>query len=219
MSRVLSVNVARPRLNPAKTSATTGIDKAPTDDAVFVRAPGPRTAGGGLVSDTIGNPRYHGGDDQAVYAYAREDLDLWSVRLDRRLDGGMFGENLTTAGVDVTGAVVGERWEVGADGLVLEVTSPRTPCRTFSAWLEIPDLIGIFTKVAMPGAYLRVLTPGHVQAGDAITVTDRPAHGVTVQTVFRAMLTEPALLDGLWEIDALPEPIKRRARKRSSRPA
>ncbi|MEV3904052.1 MOSC domain-containing protein [Mycobacterium sp. NPDC050551] len=217
MSQVLSVNVARPRANPAKPSTTTGIDKAPTDDAVLVRAPGPK--GPGLAHDTIGNSKLHGGDDQAVYAYAQEDLDQWSGRLDRQISSGMFGENLTTSGIDVTSAVIGERWTVGSDGLVLEVTSPRTPCKTFAAWLEIPGLIKTFTAAALPGAYFRVISPGHVRAGDSITVTDRPDHGVTVQTVFRALLSDPSLLDGLQHIDALPEDIKRKARRRAERSA
>ena len=88
---------------------TTGIDKSPTRDAVMVRAPGPMHGGLGseLVGDTIASHKVHGGDDQAVYADAREDLDIWEARLGRSLTNGMFGENLTTAGVEVTHAVIG----------------------------------------------------------------------------------------------------------------
>ncbi|MBO0676134.1 MOSC domain-containing protein [Mycolicibacterium sp. S2-37] len=221
MPSVLTVNVARPRPNPAKNSVITGIVKVPTDDAVTVRAPGPLRggSGSGLEPDVIGNRRLHGGDDQAVYAYAREDLDRWQSRLDRTLDNGNFGENFTTSGIDVTHAVVGERWHVGDDGLVLEVTSPRTPCKTFVAWLEVPNLIKTFTDVAEPGAYLRVIRPGTVRAGDRIVVADRPDHGVTVQTVFRAILREPQLLDQLRDIDALPADIRRKAQRRNARSA
>jgi MOSC domain-containing protein YiiM len=218
MPTVLTVNVAHPRPNPAKTSVTTGIVKVPADGAVAVRAPGRERggSGSGLESDTIGNRRLHGGDDQAVYAYAREDLDEWQTRLDRALDNGNFGENLTTSGVDVTHAVIGERWHVGDDGLVLEVTSPRTPCKTFVAWLEVPDLIKRFTAAAEPGAYLRVINPGTVRAGDRIVVAERPDHGITVQTVFRAILREPELLGQLQDIDALPADIRRKAQRRNT---
>lgn len=221
MPAVVTVNVAAPRTNPAKKSVTTGIVKEPSVDAVLVRAPGPsRTGlGSGLENDTIGNRRLHGGDDQAVYAYAREDLDGWEARLGRTLANGTFGENFTTSGIDVTHAIVGERWHVGSDGLVLEVTSPRTPCRTFEAWLELPGWIGTFTAAAIPGAYLRVLSPGTVRAGDEIVVTDRPENGVTVQTVFRAILTEPELLDQLRDVEALPADIKRKARRRGAESA
>jgi MOSC domain-containing protein YiiM len=221
MPAVVSVNVAQPRPNPAKKSVTTGIVKEPTADAVAVRAPGPNRTGlgSGLENDVIGNRRLHGGDDQAVYAYAREDLDGWETRLGRTLGNGTFGENLTTSGIDVTNAVVGERWQVGSDGLVLEVTSPRTPCRTFEAWLELPGWIRTFTDAAQPGAYLRVINPGTVQAGDEIVVTDRPDDGVTVQTVFRAILREPDLLVQLRDVEALPEDIKRKARRRHAESA
>ena len=217
MPSVLTINLARPRPNPDKESVLTGIDKLPTDRPVAVRPPGPKSSGGvgsGMDKDVIGNKKLHGGDDQAVYAYAREDLDGWQAQLGRTLNNGNFGENLTTSGVDVTGARVGERWHVGSDGLVLEVTSPRTPCRTFSAFLGIPGWIKTFTGAAMPGAYLRVISQGTVQAGDDIVVTDRPDHDVTVSLVFRALLSEPDLLPRLLRADQLPEDIKELARRR-----
>lgn len=170
--------------------------------------------GSGLVGDTIGNQKLHGGDDQAVYAYAREDLDEWQARLDRPLTDGMFGENLTTLGVDVTQARIGERWHVGTGGLVLEVSAPRTPCRTFSAFLDIGDWIKTFTETAKPGAYLRVITPGTVQAGDTITVEERPDHDVTIGLVFRAKMSEPDLLPQLLAADALSTELKDFVRRR-----
>ena len=136
VANVLSVNLARVRANPDAPSRSTGIDKAAVDEAVMVRPPGPMRGGlgSGLVGDTIGNQKLHGGDDQAVYAYAREDLDGWETQLARSLTNGMFGENLTTAGVDVTGARIGERWRIGTDGLVLEVS--RAP-------YSLPHLFGL----------------------------------------------------------------------------
>src|SRR6478736_3251562 len=106
VASVLSVNLARVRANPDKPSRRTGIDKAAAPEAVMVRSPGPMRGGlgSGLVGDTIGNQNLHGGDDQAVYAYAREDLDEWETRLARPLTDGMFGENFTTSGVEVTNA-------------------------------------------------------------------------------------------------------------------
>ncbi len=193
-----------------------GFDKRPTDLPVAVRAPGDkrRGHGSGLVGDLIGNRKFHGGDDQAVYAYAREDLDVWERQLDRTLTNGMFGENFTTAGIDVTGALIGERWRVGSDGLILEVSRPRTPCRTFTKFLGIRGWMGTFTRAAMPGAYLRVITPGQVRAGDSVTVFDRPDHDVTIGRVFRAIMTESELLPGILAADALAEDIAKLARKR-----
>ncbi len=217
MANVLTVNVAQLQTNPDPKGGPTGIGKRPIDEVVAIRAPGPRKGGlgSGLVGDAIGNPKFHGGDDQAVYAYAREDLDAWESSLDRTLANGEFGENFTTAGADVTGARIGERWQVGSAGLVLEVSSPRTPCRTFAAWLEVRGWMKTFTTAAVPGAYFRVITPGSVLAGDQIEIIERPDHDVTVGLVFRAMTSEPELLPRILEADALPEAITKLARRRS----
>jgi MOSC domain-containing protein YiiM len=218
VASVLSVNVARARTNPDPRgqSKVTGIDKVPAPEAVMVRAPGPmhEGLGSGLVGDTIGNPKVHGGDDQAVYAYAREDLDAWEIQLQRKLTNGMFGENLTTSGIDVTQARIGERWRIGNDGLVLEVSASRTPCRTFAAFLHLNHWIKTFTQAGKPGAYLRVISPGAVRAGDGITIDYRPDHDVTIAMVFRARMTEPELLPRLLVADALSAELAAYARRR-----
>jgi len=193
--RLLSVNIARVQPNPYKTADVTGIDKRPTSTPVDVRAPGMKDggAGSGLAGDTIGDRESHGGDDQAVYAYAREDLDRWERELGRSIASGSFGENITTEGVDVNGALIGERWTIGGR-VQLEVTSPRVPCSTFRGWMGIPGWLRTFTLAAIPGAYLRVLAPGTVSAGDEIVVSYRPDHQVTVALMFRAFTTEPDLM-------------------------
>jgi len=217
VASVLSVNLARVRPNPDAPSRRTGIDKVSADEAVMVRAPGPMRSGlgSGLVGDTIGNQKLHGGDDQAVYVYAREDLDHWETELARPLSNGMFGENLTTSGIEVTGAVIGERWRIGREGPLLEVSAPRTPCRTFSAFLEIGNWIKTFTRAAKPGAYLRVITPGTVRAGDAISIESRPDHDVTIDLVFRARMSDRKLLPHLLQADALSAELKAYARRRA----
>jgi MOSC domain-containing protein YiiM len=216
VASVLSVNLARVRPNPDAPSRRTGIDKVAIDEAVMVRAPGPMRSGlgSGLIGDTIGNQKLHGGDDQAVYVYAREDLDEWETALTRPLANGMFGENLTTSGVEVTGALIGERWRVGSDGPLLEVCAPRTPCRTFSAFLQLPNWIKTFTRAAKPGAYLRVVSPGPVRAGDAISIDYRPDHDVTVELVFRAKMSDATLLPKLLQADALSSELKAYAHRR-----
>ena len=219
MSHVLTVNIAEPRTSPDDGRLQTGIDKRPVAGSVEVRSPGPMQGGlgSGLVGDLIGNQAFHGGDDQAVYAYARWDLDAWETELNRDIANGVFGENFTTTGVDVTNAVVGERWRVGSGGLELEVSRPRIPCRTFALWLEINGWVKTFTTSAVPGAYLRVVTPGTVRAGDRIEVIDRPDHGITVGVVFRALTLEAGMLPSVLAADALPEDIKDKARRRAAR--
>ena len=213
---MLSVNLARVRPNPDAPSRPTGIDKAAVDEPVMVRPPGPMRGGlgSGLVGDSIGNQKLHGGDDQAVYAYAREDLDGWQALLARPLNNGMFGENLTTSGVDVTDALIGERWRIGSDGPLLEVSAPRTPCRTFSAFLGLHNWIKTFTNAAKPGAYLRVISPGVLRAGDEISIDHRPDHDVTIGLVFRARMSDPDLLPQLSAADALSSELKTYVRRR-----
>jgi MOSC domain-containing protein YiiM len=159
--------------------------------------------------------KHHGGVDQAVYAYAREDLDNWEAELGKPLQNGVFGENLTTLGLDVNGALIGERWRIGSD-VVLEVSCARIPCVTFQGWLEREGWIKRFTQAARPGAYLRVIEPGDIRAQDQIEIVHRPDHDVTVALVFRAMTLEPDLLPRLLVAEALPLEDKELARKRSA---
>nr|BEK64585.1 MOSC domain-containing protein [Kitasatospora purpeofusca] len=214
--KLLTVNIGRPRPNPWKGLDATGIDKRPVDGPVFVSAPGPKGTGEvGLAGDRVYDVKHHGGPDQAVYAYAREDLDAWQEELGRPLANGVFGENLTTLGLDVNGALIGERWRVGPD-TVLEVSGPRVPCATFQGRLEQEGWIKRFTRAAVPGAYLRVVEPGEVRASDRIGIVHRPDHEVTVALVFRAMTLEPDLLPLLSDADALPDDIRESVRRRTT---
>jgi MOSC domain-containing protein YiiM len=214
--RLLSVNIGKPRPNPWKTVSLTGIDKRPASGPVMVTAPGPKGTGAvGLAGDRVYDVAHHGGPDQAVYAYAREDLDEWAAELGRTLDNGVFGENLTTLGVGVNDALIGERWRLG-DDVVLEVCCPRIPCGTFQGWMGLDGWIKRFTKAARPGAYLRVISPGQISAGDPVALEYRPAHDVTVAVTFLALTTEPELLPRLLAADAMPDGIRELAVRRGA---
>jgi MOSC domain-containing protein YiiM len=214
--RLVSVNVGKPRPSPWKGQGTTGIDKRPADGAVAVTAPGPKGTGAvGLAGDRVYDVKHHGGGDQAVYAYSREDLDRWEAELGRSLPNGVFGENLTTAGVDVNGALIGERWRIGPD-VILEVSCPRIPCATFQGWMDRRGWIKQFTRAAVPGAFLRVIEPGDIRAGNLVEIVSQPDHEVTVALVFRAVTLEPELLPRLLPAaGALPEEVTELARKRT----
>lgn len=197
--KLLSVNVGRPRPVPYTDQAegVTGIDKRPAEGPVRVSAPGPKgTGASGVAGDAVCDLRHHGGDEQAVYAFAREDLDDWERELGRSLAHGCFGENLTTQGLDVSGALIGERWRIGSE-VVLEVTSGRIPCRTFQGHLGERGWVKRFTRKGATGAYLRVIEPGEIRAGDPIEIVRRPDHGVTAALQFRAVTTERELLPRL----------------------
>ncbi|MET9432871.1 MOSC domain-containing protein [Streptomyces sp. NPDC006551] len=194
--KVLTVNIGRAKAveYTDAPSGTTGVDKHPVEGPVRVEAPGPRGVGAsGVAGDDVCDLRFHGGDDRAVYAFAREDMDLWERELGRPLPNGCFGENLTTLGLDVNGALVGERWRVG--DVVLEVTGGRIPCRTFAGFLGEKGWVRRFTQsTAGPGALLRVIEPGELMAGAPVSVVHRPDHAVTVSLLYRAATTERALL-------------------------
>jgi len=206
-----SVNIGRPRPNPYKDTKATGIGKQPQVGPVEVRAPGPKHGGlgSGLVGDFIGDVQHHGGDGQAVYAFQREDLDRWAERLGREIPDGFFGENLTTVGLEVNEARIGERWLVG-DEVVLQVVSSRTPCSTFRGQMGEKGWLKTFTADARPGAYLSVVTPGWIRGGDPVRVLERPDHDVTVSLMFRAFSTEPDLLPHLLPAGAALEEKTRR---------
>jgi MOSC domain-containing protein YiiM len=174
---VASVNVGRPReIRVGERVVRTSIWKDPVAGRIAVR-------GVNVAGDDQSDRRVHGGDHKAVYAYAQEDLDWWGARLGRVLSAGTFGENLTTEGVDVTGARVGERWRTGS--VVLEVTQPRLPCFKLEARMDRPGFIDEFIEGGRPGAYLRIVEEGEVGAGDAITVLSRPDGAPSMADVMR----------------------------------
>ncbi len=171
MAEVVAVNVVHALIPGPKDTGLTAIDKRPQQGRVDVGELG-------LAGDTQCDTRHHGGPDQALYLYAREDADWWAEQLGREIPNGLFGENLDTAGLDVTNALIGERWRLGE--IEVEVRSPRIPCITFQHRMAIPGWIKRFTRERRPGAYLKVLKTGTVGAGDPVTVIRRPDHDVTV---------------------------------------
>ncbi|GIH04096.1 sulfurase [Rhizocola hellebori] len=218
MGRILSVNLAVPEQSTAKSVGITGINKMPATGRVPVRAPGPQTTGlgSGLVGDQVFDIAHHGGDDQAVYAYAREDYDWWQTELGRPLRSGLFGDNLTTTGVDVNGALVGEQWRIGAD-LVLQTTYARIPCATFQAKMGEKQWVKRFTHRLRPGTYLKVVHPGDVGQGDEVTIEHRPPHDITIAEMFRLWMLEPQSLPRLLDVDGLSPDLKDDIRQRLAR--
>jgi MOSC domain-containing protein YiiM len=205
MGELVSVNVSPIRVTAhAGRDVPTGIFKEPVAGRVAVR-------GVNLEGDDQADRRVHGGPDRV--AYAAEDLDWWGVRLGRSVPPGAMGENLTVRGIDVTGAVVGERWRIGS--AVFEVTSPRVPCFKLGIRMGDPRFAQRFAKARRPGAYLRIVDEGDVGPGDTVDVLDRPGHGVTVKLVADAyhddhtlaakLLDAPELTDGWrhWAVDHL----------------
>jgi MOSC domain-containing protein YiiM len=192
---VRSVNVGRVRtLIHAHRTVTTGIFKQPVEGRVGVH-------GVNLDGDDQADRRVHGGPDRAVYSYAVEDLEWWAGELGRPVPPGSMGENLTTAGVEITEAVVGERWRVGST--VLQVASPRVPCFKLGIAIQDGGFPPRFARAGRPGAYLRIVTEGDIGAGDTIEIVERPTHGVTVGLIARAFHDDHRLARQLLKAPAL----------------
>jgi MOSC domain-containing protein YiiM len=175
--KVLSVNVGRTREfeyngRPAKSA----IWKLPVAGRIAAR-------GVNLEGDDQADRKAHGGTDKAVYAYSFEDVEWWAKQLGRPLQYGEFGENLTTLGIDVNEALIGERWEIGT--AVFEVSEPRVPCWRLGVRMDDQMFVRRFTEALRPGAYLRIIAEGDLGAGDEIRVIRRPDHDLTIRDVFQ----------------------------------
>jgi MOSC domain-containing protein YiiM len=209
MACVRSVNVGRPRQIAVRRGRPlmSAIGKQPAAGRL-------RIAGDSVEGDAQADLRVHGGPDKAVYAYAAEDTAWWSARLGRPLGPAVFGENLTVEGVDVSGAVIGERWHVGS--AELEVCQPRFPCFKLGLRFGDPLMLKRFTLAERPGAYLRIVREGEIGAGDEVTIAERPDHGITIALVARAIMIEDSLLVHAASAPALPASLADWMRERAA---
>ena len=200
-AKVLTVNVAAVVHEGAWTGSEgkTGIDKRPINGAI-------RFTDNGLAGDVVVDKKHHGGFDKAVYAYASEDAKWWERQIGVEINNGAFGENLTTEGIDVNGALIGERWRIG--NVLLEVSEPRIPCRVFAGFWDRPTLIKDFTAALRPGSYLRIIEEGEIKAGDLIRVEFKPQHEVTIRDLFAAKSGERGKITQLKEVTQLSESYK-----------
>jgi MOSC domain-containing protein YiiM len=216
MATVISVNVGRARLVGFETTSMprTAIEKHPVEGPVRITAHG-------VERNEVGDQVNHGDEFMRVYAYAAEDYRWWEAELGTVLRPGHFAEQLTTEGIDLNAALVGETWRVGS--AVLQISHVRTPCLTFKGWMghtghDPTAWVRRFALAGRPGPYFRVIEEGVVAAGDPIVVLDRPDHDISVATMFRALLTEPRLLPRLLEVDGLKGWVYERAHLAARRP-
>ena len=205
MSRIISVNVGTPQVVAFRGhTVSTGIYKSPVKGPV-------RVDGVKLVGDRQADLRVHGGIHKAVYAYALEDYEWWSGQLDRTLVPGTFGDNLTTEGIDLADAVVGQRWRI--NDAVLEISEPRMPCYKLGIRMDDPEFPTKFSAADRPGSYLRIIDEGSLAAGDRIEVGPPPSHGLTVADIARIYDRDHHEAGRLIEAAELSEPWKRWARR------
>ena len=206
MARVLSVNVGRVREfdyngRPAKSA----IWKSPVAGRIAAR-------GVNLEGDDQADRKAHGGPDKSVYAYAIEDARWWEEKLGRSLQHGEFGENLTTEGIAVNDALVGERWAIGT--AVFEVSEPRIPCWRLGVRMNDQGFVRRFTEALRPGTYLRIIVEGAVGAGDEIRILERPDHDMTIRDIFRIYTRDRGEVERLLAIPRMSESWREWARNR-----
>src|SRR5262252_5339738 len=201
VGKVLSINVGLPRAFEYNGRlARSAIWKSAVAGRVAAR-------GVNLAGDDQADRRAHGGPDKAVYAYAVEDLGWWAQQIGRPLQYGEVGENLTTEGIAVNEALVGERWAIGTT--VLEVSEPRVPCWRLGVRMNDKLFPRRFTEALRPGAYLRILVEGHVGAGDDIQVIERPDHDLTIRDVFRIYTRDRAEVERLLTVPRMSDSWRR----------
>ena len=183
--RILSVNVGQVRATEiAGRRVMTAYAKHPQDGPVAV---GPL----GLQGDEQADPAVHGGLSKAVYAYSAAHYPFWkTVRAQARAAGwgdalapGALGENLTVEGLDERELWVGDRLVL--PGCTLAVTEPRRPCFKFDAAMGFTQASRLMRESGFCGAYLGVLAPGAVAAGDPVELQPGPRQ-VNLRELFRS---------------------------------
>lgn len=204
--RVLSINITSVVHQGEWTGSEgrTGIDKRSVTGAIEFK-------NNGVVGDRVIDTNVHGGYEQAVYAYAREDAQWWEREINEEIPAGRFGENLTTEGIDVNAAIIGEQWKIGS--VILEVSQPRIPCRVFAGFWKRATLIKDFTQAGRPGTYLRIIQEGTAQAGDAIEVIFKPNHTITISDLFAAKSGERSKINQIKDVTYLSTEFKEWSQK------
>lgn len=208
--RIVSINVGLPRaVRWRGRTVMTAIYKQPIAGAV-------RVAPHNLAGDRQADPRVHGGRDKAVYAYAAEHYDHWRVELpDVEMGWGMFGENLTVAGLDETRVHVGDRFQAGTAELV--ATEPRLPCFKLGIRFGSQKMVRRFAASGRCGVYFAVARAGVVAAGDRLEPMTQDPAAVTIRELFEIDLAaeiEPARLERALASAGLPERWRERLRLR-----
>jgi MOSC domain-containing protein YiiM len=198
---IISVNVGLPHEVPWKGQRVrTGIFKQPVAGRVMARRLN-------LDGDRQADLTVHGGQEKAIYAYPAEHYNYWRQELPGlTLPWGMFGENLTTAGLLEDAVNIGDRFRVGA--ALLQVTQPRLPCYKLGVKFGREDMVRRFLKSGRYGWYFAVVEEGEVGTGDTIERVHRDPSDITVADIARLYTAERgnlALMRRAIEHEGLPD--------------
>ena len=199
--KIVSVNVGMPREVVWKgMTVRTGIFKGPVDGPVMISELN-------LAGDKQADLTVHGGAQKAVYAYPAEHYKYWENELPEvPFSWGVFGENLTTDGLEEDTLCIGDRLKVGS--AVLMVTQPRMPCYKLELRFDREDMIKRFLISGRSGFYFSVIEPGEVGVGSKVEILSRDPNGVTVADIgrlYRGQARDVGLLQRATNLRALPE--------------
>jgi ferredoxin-NADP reductase/MOSC domain-containing protein YiiM len=175
MSTLISVNVGLPQdVSWRGRTVHTGVWKSRVAGPSMVRRLN-------IDGDGQGDLAGHGGEQRAVLVYQDESYRHWQEFFGRDLEYGAFGENFTVDGLSDDEVCIGDRYRIGE--AEFEVTQPRVTCFRVGMRLGEPKLPSLLVAHRRPGFYMRVLTEGHVAAGDSIVRTRVGPHALTVAEV------------------------------------
>lgn len=176
MPQLLSLNIGLPKDVPWHgRTVHTGIFKYPVAGPLMVRKLN-------IDGDGQGDLNGHGGEIRAVLVYQRQSYDFWRHYLGRDdLEYGRFGENFTVDGLPDDEVHIGDCYRIG--DAEFEVTQPRVTCFRVGMRLGEPQMPALLVAQHRPGFYFRVITEGHVQAGDEIVRTRLGRHRMSVATI------------------------------------
>jgi MOSC domain-containing protein YiiM len=171
--KVISLNVGRPReVATPRGPVLTAIWKAPIEGRVALRR-------FNIAGDQQADLRVHGGEQKAVYLYPSEHYAFWRRELPgMEMTPGMFGENLTTEGIDEGEVQIGDRFRVGS--AVLQVSQPRMPCFKLQLRFGRPDMVKRFWLSGRSGIYFSIVEEGELAAGDEMVPVSRMEKGISV---------------------------------------
>jgi MOSC domain-containing protein YiiM len=171
----------------------------------------------GLEGDEQADHRYHGGPDKALHHYPSDHYPHWAQRaVDHPLlnGPGAFGENISTWGLAETQVCIGDRFRLGT--ALIEVSQGRQPCWKQAARMEWTTLPAMMVRERRSGWYYRVIEEGVAEAGDMLTLVDRPLPDWSVARVFGLLIAgdhkqNPADLEALAAMPLLFEGWRERA--------
>lgn len=212
--KIISVNVGLPRLAMWRgATVSTGIFKKPVEGRVRLRALN-------LDGDRQSDLSVHGGPEKAVYAYPSEHYEFWREELPgMELPWGMFGENLSTLGLDEETVHIGDRFRIGEAELT--ITQPRMPCHKLAVKFQRADILKRFLASGRTGFYFSVQREGEIGAGDHLELIERDPLGVTVHDITRLYAKDRGDMETMRravEAEALPEAWREFFRGRLARP-